>query len=120
MYGKTVLDLDGDRFEDAIDAAKAAKGVTADVDLDADDLRALVATFKAVVEEETGSPFPQDPREQLRGAVLAVFNSWNSDRAILYRRREQHPHRPRHRRQRAGDGLRQPRRVLRLGRRLHP
>src|SRR6478609_6574466 len=91
MYGKTVLDLDGDRFEDAIDAAKAAKGVTADVDLDADDLRALVATFKAVVEEETGSPFPQDPREQLRGAVLAVFNSWNSDRAILYRRREQIP-----------------------------
>ena len=91
MYGKTVLDLDGDRFEDALDAAKAAKGVTADVDLDADDLRALVATFKAVVEEETGSPFPQDPREQLRGAVLAVFNSWNSDRAILYRRREQIP-----------------------------
>ncbi len=91
MYGKTVLDLEGDRFEDAMDAAKAAKGVTADVDLDADDLRALVATFKAVVEEETGSPFPQDPRDQLRGAVLAVFNSWNSDRAILYRRREQIP-----------------------------
>jgi pyruvate, orthophosphate dikinase len=74
MYGKTVLDLDGDRFEDAIDAAKAAKGVTADVDLDADDLRALVTTFTAVVEEETGTPFPQDPREQLRGAVLAVFS----------------------------------------------
>ena len=91
MYGKTVLGLDGDRFEDAIDAAKAAKGVTADVDLDADDLRALVTTFTAVVEEETGTPFPQDPREQLRGAVLAVFSSWNSDRAILYRRREQIP-----------------------------
>ncbi len=91
MYGKTVLDLDGDRFEDAIDAAKAAKGVTADVDLDADDLRALVTIFKAIVEEDAGSPFPQDPREQLRGAVLAVFDSWNSDRAILYRRREQIP-----------------------------
>lgn len=91
MYGKTVLDLHGDRFEDALDEAKAAKGVTLDVDLDADDLRALVARFKAIVEEETGSPFPQDPREQLRGAVLAVFNSWNSDRAILYRRREQIP-----------------------------
>jgi pyruvate,orthophosphate dikinase len=91
MYGKTVLDLHGDRFEDALDEAKAAKGVSADVDLDADDLRALVARFKAIVEEETGSPFPQDPREQLRGAVLAVFNSWNSDRAILYRRREQIP-----------------------------
>jgi len=91
MYGRTVLDLDGDRFEDAIEAAKTAKGVTSDVDLDADDLRALVTTFKAVVEEESGSPFPQDPREQLRGAVLAVFDSWNSDRAILYRRREQIP-----------------------------
>ena len=91
MYGKTVLDLHGDRFEDALDEAKAAKGVTLDVDLDADDLRALVARFKVIVEEETGSPFPQDPREQLRGAVLAVFNSWNSDRAILYRRREQIP-----------------------------
>ena len=91
MYGKTVLDLEGDRFEDALEAAKAAKGVTADVDLDADDLRALVATFKAIVEDETGHPFPQDPREQLRGAVLAVFDSWNSDRAILYRRRERIP-----------------------------
>src|SRR6188472_1152722 len=91
MYGKTVLDLDGDRFEDAIDAAKAAKGVTADVDLDANDLRALVTVFKTVVEEDTGSPFPQGPREQLRGAVLAVFDSWNSDRAVLYRRRERIP-----------------------------
>ena len=91
MYGKTVLDVDGERFEDALDAAKAAKGVTADVDLDADDLRALVATFLTVVEEDTGNPFPQDPRDQLRGAVLAVFDSWNSDRAVLYRRRERIP-----------------------------
>ncbi|GAA4408324.1 pyruvate, phosphate dikinase [Fodinibacter luteus] len=91
MYGKTVLDVDGEAFEDALDEAKAAKGVTADVDLDADDLRALVARFKAVIEEATGAPFPQDPREQLRGAVVAVFDSWNSPRAILYRRREQIP-----------------------------
>ncbi|MBD3781878.1 MAG: pyruvate, phosphate dikinase [Micrococcales bacterium] len=91
MYGKTVLDLDGDRFEDAIDAAKRAKGVTADVDLDADDLRALVATFQQVIEEGSGTPFPQDPHAQLRGAIQAVFGSWNSDRAILYRRRERIP-----------------------------
>ena len=92
MYGRTVLDLDGDRFEDAIDAAKAAKGVTADVDLDADDLRAPRRDVHcAIVEEETGRPFPQDPREQLQGAVLAVFDSWNSDRAVLYRRRERIP-----------------------------
>jgi pyruvate,orthophosphate dikinase len=91
MYGTTVLGVDGDRFEDAIDAAKAGKGVDSDVDLDADDLRALVATFRQIVDEDAGSPFPQDPREQLRGAVLAVFDSWNSDRAVLYRRRERIP-----------------------------
>jgi pyruvate,orthophosphate dikinase len=91
MYGKTVLDLDGDRFEDAIDAAKAAKGVNADIDLDADDLRALVSTYKSIIEQEACSPFPQDPRAQLHGAIVAVFNSWNSPRAILYRRREHIP-----------------------------
>ncbi|HEU5455399.1 MAG TPA: pyruvate, phosphate dikinase, partial [Nocardioides sp.] len=91
MYGKTVLDLDGDRFEDAIDAAKAAKGITSDVDLDADDLRALVETFKAIVREQAGREFPQDPREQLDLAVRAVFESWNTDRAVLYRRQERIP-----------------------------
>ncbi len=91
MYGRTVLDVEGDRFEDAIDAAKTARGVTADVDLGAEDLRGLVATFLGIVEEETGRPFPQDPRDQLQGAVLAVFDSWNSDRAVLYRRRERIP-----------------------------
>ena len=91
MYGRTVLDVEGDRFEEAIDAAKDARGVTADVDLDAGDLKGLVETFLAVVEEETGRPFPQDPRDQLHGAVLAVFDSWNSERAVLYRRRERIP-----------------------------
>ncbi|HSF98517.1 MAG TPA: PEP/pyruvate-binding domain-containing protein, partial [Ornithinibacter sp.] len=91
MYGKTVLDLDGHRFEDALDEAKDAKGVSDDLELDADDLRALVARFKAIVEEDSGAPFPQEARAQLQGAVLAVFNSWNSPRAILYRRRENIP-----------------------------
>jgi pyruvate,orthophosphate dikinase len=91
MFGRTVLDLDGDLFEDAIDAAKRAKGVTADVDLDTDDLRGLVATFKKTIEDESGAPFPQDPREQLRASVVAVFNSWNAPRAVLYRRRERIP-----------------------------
>ncbi len=91
MFGKTVLDLDGEHFEDAIDAAKAAKGVTNDVDLTTEDLKGLVAAYKAIIETETGEPFPQDPKEQMRAAVLAVFNSWNADRAVLYRRRERIP-----------------------------
>ncbi len=91
MFGRTVLDLEGELFEDAIEGAKRAKGVTADVDLDTEDLRDLVATFKKVIADGSGSPFPQDPREQLRAAVAAVFDSWNSDRAVLYRRRERIP-----------------------------
>ena len=91
MYGKTVLGLDGDHFEDAIDAAKAAKGVTGDLDLDADDLQALATSFEAIIAEHAATPFPHDARAQLLGAVTAVFNSWNSDRAVLYRRRERIP-----------------------------
>ncbi|GAA1509761.1 pyruvate, phosphate dikinase [Kribbella lupini] len=88
MFGKTVLGMEGDVFEDAIEAAKQAKGTTNDLDLDADDLEALVDTFKAAVREHTGRDFPQDPREQLDLATEAVFGSWNSERAILYRRQE--------------------------------
>ncbi|MFC5265646.1 pyruvate, phosphate dikinase [Kribbella qitaiheensis] len=88
MFGKTVLDMDGDVFEDAIEAAKRAKGTKNDLDLDADDLKALVGTFKAAVQEHTGREFPQDPREQMDLAIEAVFGSWNSQRAILYRRQE--------------------------------
>src|SRR6185437_887903 len=62
-----------------------------DLDLDADDLRALVDTFKQIVKNETGHDFPQDPREQMDMAVNAVFNSWNADRSILYRRQERIP-----------------------------
>jgi pyruvate,orthophosphate dikinase len=91
MFGKTVLHIEGEHFEDAIDAAKKAKNTTADLDLDADDLRGLVDTFKAIIKHETGNDFPQDPRAQLDAAVYAVFNSWNAPRAILYRRQERIP-----------------------------
>jgi pyruvate, orthophosphate dikinase len=91
MFGKTVLDIEGEKFEHAIDAAKAAKHTKNDLDLDADDLRALVATYKQIVKNESGRDFPQDPREQMDMAVNAVFDSWNADRAILYRRQERIP-----------------------------
>ena len=91
MFGKTVLDIEGSEFEHALDAAKKAKGTTNDLDLDAEDLRTLVDTFKRIVKNETGRDFPQDPREQMDLAVNAVFNSWNADRAILYRRQERIP-----------------------------
>ena len=91
MFGKTVLDIDGHEFESAIDAAKKAKGTKNDLDLDAEDLQSLVETFKAIVKDNTGRDFPQEPREQMDLAVEAVFNSWNADRAILYRRQERIP-----------------------------
>ncbi|MDN3353418.1 pyruvate, phosphate dikinase [Actinomadura sp. DC4] len=91
MFGKTVLDIEGDLFEDAIDAAKEAKGVDNDVDLDAEDFRALVGTYKDIVREHAGREFPTEPREQMNLAVKAVFGSWNAPRAILYRRQERIP-----------------------------
>jgi pyruvate,orthophosphate dikinase len=91
MFGKTVLGIEGHEFEQAIDAAKQAKGSTNDLDLDGDDMRALVDTFKQIVKSQTGKDFPQEPREQMDMAVKAVFDSWNSDRAILYRRQERIP-----------------------------
>lgn len=91
MFGKTVLDIDGARFADALDDAKAAKGVRHDVDLDAADLHALVDAFKEIVRDESGREFPQHPREQLDLAIVAVLRSWDTDRARLYRRRERIP-----------------------------
>jgi pyruvate, orthophosphate dikinase len=91
MFGKTVLGIDGEHFEHAIDSAKKAKGVSADTSLDAEDLKALVATYKEIVTVYAGREFPQDPRDQMDLAVNAVFNSWNADRAILYRRQERIP-----------------------------
>jgi pyruvate, orthophosphate dikinase len=91
MFGKTVQHIAGERFEHALDEVKRAKGVTGDLDLDAGDLETLIAAYKAIVVEHTGSEFPQDPRAQLTAAINAVFSSWNSDRAVLYRRQERIP-----------------------------
>jgi pyruvate, orthophosphate dikinase len=87
MYGKTVMGVDGERFEEALGHAKEAKGVRNDVELDQDDLRRLVEEFKAIISVETGRGFPQDPREQLKGGIEAVFGSWDNKRAIDYRRK---------------------------------
>jgi len=91
MFGKTVLGIEGDHFNDALEAAKAARGTKNDLDLDAGDLRELVEAFKGIVVDHSGRPFPQDPGEQLTLAVRAVFDSWNAPRAILYRRQERIP-----------------------------
>ncbi|WUO20973.1 pyruvate, phosphate dikinase [Streptomyces sp. NBC_00287] len=91
MFGKTVLGVDGELFEDALDAAKTAKKVTVDTELEAADLKKLVTRFKKIVKTEAGRDFPQDPREQMDLAIEAVFNSWNTDRAKLYRRQERIP-----------------------------
>ncbi|QQS02413.1 MAG: pyruvate, phosphate dikinase [Austwickia sp.] len=91
MFGKTVLDIEGIRFEDVMDEAKNAKGTSSDMDLDADDFRGIVEKFKGIIKEETGKDFPQDSKEQLLESVRAVFRSWNSERAVLYRRQERIP-----------------------------
>ena len=91
MFGATVLGIDSEHFSDAVDAAKKAKGTRDDLDLDAADFEALVEEFKGLVREHAGREFPQDPREQLDLAVRAVFDSWNSPRAHVYRRQERIP-----------------------------
>ena len=91
MFGRTVLDIPAELFEKELSAAKDRAGVTADVELTPQLLQDLVATFKGIIAERTGREFPQDPREQLDMAMRAVFNSWNTDRARIYRRRERIP-----------------------------
>ncbi|HLF00274.1 MAG TPA: pyruvate, phosphate dikinase, partial [Gaiellaceae bacterium] len=86
MYGEVVDGIDGHRFEHALADLKAARGVSLDVDLTAEDLRELTEAFNAIYEEETGERFPQDARGQLRRAYRAVFDSWNAPRAQVYRR----------------------------------
>jgi pyruvate,orthophosphate dikinase len=92
MYGKTVLYIDGEAFSEVLERAKADKGLTSDVELGVDDLKALVEQFKAIVRDKSGEDFPQHPREQLDHAIRAVFDSWNTERARLYRRRERISH----------------------------
>ena len=86
MYGEVVDGVDGHRFESSLADLKAARGVVNDLELGADDLRELVGTFQRIYEEEVGSGFPQDPREQLRRSYRAIFDSWDAPRAQVYRR----------------------------------
>jgi pyruvate,orthophosphate dikinase len=88
MFGRTVRDIPDEEFEAAVTARRTRAGAATDADLDAESLRELVAEFKAIYTHSTSEPFPQDPRHQLRQAILAVFESWNTERAILYRAQE--------------------------------
>ena len=90
MFGKVVLGIEGDPFEKALTKAREAAGVETDAELSAEQLRDLVAQFKAIVEEH-GKEIPDDPQEQLKLAVLAVFQSWNTPRAVAYRKSNQIP-----------------------------
>ena len=85
MFSKIVLNVDPAKFEHALESKKQAKGVKLDTELDAADMKDLLAEFKQIIKDTTGSDFPSDPFEQLRLAILAVFSSWNNDRAIAYR-----------------------------------
>ena len=86
MYSDVVMEVGKKYFEQLIDQMKEKKGVTQDVELDADDLKELAFQFKAEYKEKIGADFPSDPKEQLMGAIKAVFRSWNNPRAIVYRR----------------------------------
>jgi pyruvate,orthophosphate dikinase len=91
MFGSTVCGVPDEAFEDALERAKLARDTDSDLGLDADDLRELVETYRGIFRQHTGSDFPQDPQEQLRLAIAAVFDSWNSPRATIYRRQERIP-----------------------------
>jgi pyruvate,orthophosphate dikinase len=91
MFGNVSHGIPGEEFEDAIKAAKSERGVQDDSDLDVDALKQLTETFKGIYREHTGEDFPQDPQEQLRLAIRAVFESWMGDRAVEYRRQNHIP-----------------------------
>ena len=86
MYSDVVMEVGKKYFEELIDERKAKRGVTQDVELSAEDLKELAGQFKAEYKEKIGADFPSDPKEQLMGAIKAVFRSWNNPRAIVYRR----------------------------------
>ena len=88
MYGRIVLGIDGEEFDTLLEAAKELAGTTSDAGIPTELLRYLVDSYKTIVERTTGAPFPQDPDDQLRGAIEAVFQSWNGPRAIAYRDHE--------------------------------
>jgi pyruvate,orthophosphate dikinase len=92
MFGVTVLGIDAAAFAERFEEAKRRRATENDLDLDAGDLSALVQDFKQIVKDRTSREFPQDPREQVDLAIRAVFDSWNTERAQLYRRRERIPH----------------------------
>jgi len=91
MYSNVVLGVDHYNFEDILELLKDEKEVSLDTELTAEDLKSLVASYKRCVEDELGKPFPQDPQEQLWGAIGAVFDSWMIPRAVTYRRLQQIP-----------------------------
>ena len=92
MYGRIVLEVPGEPFDDRFDEAKAAAGTASDALVPVEILKQLVNDYKAIVKQHTGKAFPQDPTAQLRGAIEAVFRSWNGPRAFAYRDRERIPH----------------------------
>src|SRR6266567_2429685 len=92
MFGRIVKDVDGRRFETALERRKEQAAAKKDTDLGAPDLKAIVAEFKALYRQEVGEDFPQDPMRQLRESVAAVFRSWNGKRAVDYRTFNKIPH----------------------------
>jgi pyruvate,orthophosphate dikinase len=86
MFGDVVRGVAGSRFEEALREARSKKGADQDAELNAGDLRTLAHEFKRIIEDDTGDAFPEEPREQLRRAITAVFDSWNGERAVAYRR----------------------------------
>jgi len=92
MYGRIVLDVPGEEFDQRFDAARAGSGAASDAEIPASALAELVEEFKGVVAKHTGQPFPQHPVDQLRGAIEAVFQSWTGARAVAYRVHERIPH----------------------------